>query len=387
MIAYKKEWLEHNDVVAQLENAFAENCITNGEKQNAAALYPTGFYTPNIFIRIGLIILSIIIIGFSFGIFALLFLFSANEIDTKAAVLCIFFGIICYAALEWFVGTKKHYQSGVDDALQWMATGFIFAGLNLALDIGPLTNSILIFTMATFCTLRFADRLMAVIAAVALLAIIFFSLERMGNTGKNILPFVFMIISALIYFFSKKTGKVPAAKYYQKCLSLIGITGLLGVYFSGNYYVVREASIAFFNLPSRPGDSIPFGWLFWLFTIAIPFLYIFWGILKKDVILLRIGLLLLAAIVFTVRYYHQVLPVETLMIIGGLLMMAIAYLLINYLKYPKAGFTSEEKLSHPSSLNIEALIIAETLPGQPETKAGTQFGGGNFGGGGASGEY
>ena len=68
-------------------------------------------------------------------------------------------------------------------------------------------------------------------------------------------------------------------------------------------------------------------------------------------------------------------------------MMAIAYLLINYLKYPKAGFTSEEKLSHPSSLNIEALIIAETLPGQPETKAGTQFGGGNFGGGGASGEY
>ena len=68
-------------------------------------------------------------------------------------------------------------------------------------------------------------------------------------------------------------------------------------------------------------------------------------------------------------------------------MTAVAYVLIKYLKQPKAGFTSEARNNDKASSNLEALIIAETMSGAAPAETGTQFGGGSFGGGGASGEY
>ena len=387
MIAYNKEWLTNEEATTQIENAFAENYISEEEKVAAEVRYPTGFYTPNIFIRIGLLLLTIVIIIFSFGLLALLFLSSSNALESSIASMCIFFGILCYAALEWFVNTKHHYQSGVDDALLWMAPGFILTGINFLNSIGPLSNAIIVLVMAVFLTLRFADRLMALVAAVATLAVIFFSLILMGNAVENILPFALMIASALIYYTSKKLAAIPAAKYYQKSLTVTGIAGLVCFFLSGNYYVVREASIEFFDVQATANEGIPFGWIFWVFTVAIPMVYIFWGVLKKDIILIRTGLLLVAVMVFTVRYYYDQVAVEKLMIAGGLLLTAIAYLLTKYLKEPKAGFTSEANSHTKAPGNIEALIIAETLSGQQQPQTGTQFGGGSFGGGGASGDF
>ena len=147
-----------------------------------------------------------------------------------------------------------------------------------------------------------------------------------------------------------------------------------------------------FNLNLQEGQNIPFAWLFWIFTVSIPLVYIARGIQKKDVVLMRMGLIFIAAIVFTVRYYYHVLPAETAMMLGGLIMIAIAYSLIKYLKEPKYGFTDEEQSNANSFARkqIESLIIAETF-GQTkiETNTGnaTEFGGGSGGGGGAGGEF
>ena len=116
------------------------------------------------------------------------------------------------------------------------------------------------------------------------------------------------------------------------------------------------------------------------------------GIQKKDAVLIRMGLILIAAIVFTVRYYYHFFPTETAMMIGGLIMIAIAYTLIKYLKVPKHGFIDEEQNDSTSIARkqIESLIIAETF-GQTkiETQTGnnTEFGGGSGGGGGAGGDF
>ena len=89
-----------------------------------------------------------------------------------------------------------------------------------------------------------------------------------------------------------------------------------------------------------------------------------------------------AGFVFTVRYYYHKVPVGTSMIIAGLLMTAIAYLLIKYLKDTKAGFTSQAKTNGHGGASIEALLIAEILSGQQDPHTGTHFGGGGYGGGG-----
>ncbi len=386
MIAYNNTWLANEEANTQIENAFANGYITPEEKTAAEAKFLNGFYTPNIFIRIGLFVLTLIIILFSFGIISLLFL-SSSASERDIPVVIILFGFICYIVLERFIKLKKHYRSGVDDALLWAVPAFILTGLNSFNDIDPLINAALILGMAFYFTLRFADKLMALIAAIALLAVIFFLFERLGAIGKNSLPFVLMLASALIYFGSKRLATLPAAKPYAACLTLTSITGLLSFYIAGNFFIVREASIEFFGLDPDSNVNIPFAWFFWAVTFAMPLLYIFWGLFKKDRILIRTGLLLVAAMVFTVRYYYDALPIETLMIAAGILMTLIAYLLIKYLKEPKFGFTSEAEKNSKTSLNIEALIIAETLSGEAQPQTDTRFGGGSFGGGGASGEF
>ena len=389
MIAYNKKWLSHQVARQQIDQAAATGCISAEEYKNATALYSTGFYTPNYFIRIGLFILTNIIASFSLGFLSLLFLSGANE--NTPAVICILFGSITYGALEIMVRQKYHFQSGADDALLWMSASFLFSGINLLGNISPTANAWLIFIIACFCTLRFADMLMAAVTTVAFLAIVFFSLSQLGNIAKAMMPFILMLLSAAIYFTVKKNESNAQCQHYKNCLTIIEITSLLCFYIAGNYFVVREASISFFHLQLKETESIPFSWLFWLFSTCIPLLYIFAGIQKKDSLLIRTGLLLVAAIVFTVRYYHHLLPAELALIVGGMSLLLIAYSLMRFLNTPKKGFTAAASLTSSNNRlleNVEAIVIAETLSTATEQQqSDTTLGGGDFGGGGGSGDY
>jgi len=387
MIAYNKQWLDSSDLQEQLENAVKENYISKAERDTAAGLYPVCFYTPNIFIRIGLFLLTLVITSFSLGLMGLLFI-SGSQFENSAGMICVFFAAVCYTALEAMVRAKHHYQSGVDDALLWTSAGLLLVGINIMGNISPLANAVIILIIAVFFTLRFADRLMALVIAVASLAVIFFMLTKMGTIAKAITPFTLMLSAVFLYLVSKKNIGSRWYRYYKKCFTVISITALVCFYLVGNYFVVREASIKFFNLPLGDMDAIPFGWLFWVFTSFIPLLYIAWGIQKKDVVLIRCGVLLLGVTVFTVRYYYHVMPAETAMIIAGLLLVAVSYALIKFLKEPRSGFTSlPSAIDNNNGLqNIEAILVAETFTGHQQ-QTGTNFGGGSFGGAGATSEF
>src|SRR5450432_3224252 len=145
MIAYNNEWLDNLLVRNQADVAIAADCISKEEKGQVYRAYPAGFYTPNIFICIGLFI----------------------------------FGLIIYAVLE-FIVSKKHYKSGVDDALMWMSAGAIIGGANGLTTISPQANAIFVLIIALFLFMRFTNAIMATIAALAFLAIIFLSLIKLG---------------------------------------------------------------------------------------------------------------------------------------------------------------------------------------------------------------
>ena len=171
-------------------------------------------------------------------------------------------------------------------------------------------------------------------------------------------------------------------------MTLIEISSLISLYAAGNYFIVSELSNDMFNLQLQPGETIPFGWIYWIFTILVPPLYLLVGIRKKNIILLRTGLILLAAIVFTVRYYHTILPVEYVMSIAGIIILPAAYLLLKRLQEPVYGFTSKKFTSKNEidKLQLESLLLAQTFkPGIDQDV--TKFGGGSFGGGGASADY
>ena len=386
MIAYNETWLKNLFIQHEATEAFENNCITKEERDQVLLQYPASFYTPNLFIRTGLFILTTVIMLFSFG---LLVLISLNGGEHFIFTITIFFSVLAYVALEYMIKRKKHYQSGVDDALLWGAAMALFFGISLQYDLTSTQNCIIIFLISSFNTLRYADRLMAAISFISFAAILFFECLNAGGILKSFLPFIVMAISFLVYFVTGKLNRILNFNVYADCLNVLDVVSLLTLYVAGNYFVVRELNNSMFKMNPEPGQSIPFGWLFWIFTCSIPVLYIARGIQKKDGLLMRTGLVLVAAMVFTIRYYHAVLPVETAMIIGGIPLIIFAWWLSRYLSIPKYGFTSVEETTvrKPGISQVESLILAETFSALPQQTGDTKFGGGSFGGGGASGDF
>lgn len=386
MIAYNPTWVYNLHVTGQSDDAFDAGCITTEEKTGIHAAHSVGFYTPNIFIRVGLFLLTVVISGFSFALLALI---TGDMISSNFGGMLIFYGLVSYAALEHMIRNKHHYHSGVDDALLWMSAIMIFSGITYSFSSTSLLTPLLACGISLFYTIRFANRLMALCMFLSLVYFVFMLCYNIGGIIKAIVPFVMMAVTAGIYFFNRSLARKENLLNYRGCFTIVEIAALLCFYIAGNYFVVRELSNMMFNMNLQEGQTIPFGLLFWTFTILIPAIYIATGLKRKDVVLLRCGLLLVAAMIFTIRYYYDVMAVENVMVVGGIALILIVYALIRYLKTPKHGFTYEELQSSKTiaPVQLESLVIAETFATQPAPESGTQFGGGSFGGGGAGNEF
>lgn len=387
MTAYNKTDLEHSWIQQDAKDACLKEFITKEENQQIKSKYPTGLYTPNIFIRIGLFLATTVVGIFSLGL--ILLIMSGNLSEETSGGICIFFALVCYGCLEFIVHEKKHFGAGVDEALMWMTGGLLLSGCALlgSWDFDNITWYVLVFLLGGFFALRFLDSLMAVVSFAGLLSVLFHITLQLGAIAKMIMPFVVMIASLLVYLAAARLSKKPSNRPYFNCLNLVSIASLLTLYIGGNYFVVREAGNEMFGMHLAPEDSIPGALLFWTFTAIIPLIYIILGIRKKDTILIRTGLVLVGAIVFTVRYYHSVMPIEGAMTIGGILMIGLAYGVIQYLKQPKHGFTYEEGQEAEGAIQLESLVIAQTKSATPQPDESFKFGGGTGGGGGASDSY
>lgn len=386
MISYNSTWLKNERIQEETATAFTYNLVTKEENEIIRSKYTVPFYTPNFFIRVGLFLLTLVIVCFSFGFFCLVFM---SSIDHIIEGLTIFFALVIYGALEYIVKEKKHYQSGVDDALLWLSAAMLFGGISFAVNAGAIANCLLAFVISLYASLRFADRIMSIATYIVLLSFIFFTFDQLGGIIKAMLPFILMAASALIYWGIDLLKRQPVLENYYACFSVIRIAALLSFYAAGNFYVVKELSSKMYHLLPGDNNPIPFGWLFWVFTFVIPVVYIIRGIQKKDAVFLRTGMLLIAALVFTVRYYYAVVSIEAAMTIGGILLLAIAYALIQYLKQPKFGFTYEDNSvdNKKNKLHVESLLVAETFGQHAPAPGTTKFGGGSFGGGGATDDF
>jgi hypothetical protein len=384
MIAYNIIDLDNREVQDQAGEAYEKKCISLEEREKIKAGYPCGFYTPNRYVRIGLFLLTLVIVAFSVGLLAFMILMANGN---GFGSLMIFCGLVSYVVLEYMVRGKKHFRSGVDDGLLWMAVILLVSGLVVVMEPGFLAGYMIAFIFSFCSWLRYADRVMALVAYAALLGVVFYLVPHLGEMGKLVMSLVLMGVSAAVYFFCVPFSSDERARHYHDSLVVIKAACLISFYLAGNYFVVREAGIAFFN---RGADAIlPMGWLFWTLTIVTPLFYIYHGIQKKDRVYLWVGLGLIAATVYTIRHYYPILPIELAMTIGGILLILIAYVVNTYLKNPRHGFTSAETNDRHwiESLHIESLIIAETLaPIASPAGSDFRFGGGS-GGGGAGGQY
>jgi uncharacterized membrane protein YgcG len=384
MQAYSYTNLYNKYVREQVLEAFQRKGINRETYEKTVRAHPFDLYTPNYFIRLALGLLTIIAVLFST---LLIWLVTGASNDDATVVLFVFTACICYAALELFAGNKKYYNAGIDNVLMC----FTIICLSGAFLVNDYSNSYIVTSgfMVLFCLwlcIRFTDAFMAILSCCALILFVFFICMKMGAFGKTAAPFILMILAAVVYFTMKKLLHKQHLLLYDFCCRSVLFLTLLTFYASGNYFIVNELSNEIFP-SSSPHNTIPLGWFLWTFTIMVPLIYLAWGVAKKDILFIRTGLGLFAATIFTIRYYYSFYPAEIEMLVSGILLIAISYVLIKYLRTPKQGFSFEKDPYRNNVSNAEALIIAQTFGKKASESKGFDFGGGSSGGGGATGNY
>ena len=386
MLAYNKTTLENLAIHEAAEEAADVNLISAQKENEIKIHYSVDLYSPNIFVRIGLGLLTIFIVLSSAGLIGLM-----TNFESPAFILFLF-AAGSFAMLTYMTATKKHFNSGVDHILMAATIIFLTAAF---LQMLPQHINEDILASAVICIislcffLRFADSIMAFVSFGAVVVLMLNISLYFGAASGMLLSFAVMAFTAVLYFVLQNNKSNRLTIYYSKPILVLQLLALATFYIAGNIYVITEFLKEF--LPGAGSTSLPlwFRYFLWAFTALVPIVYIMAGIKYRKVMLCRMGIACVAITILTYRYYYSILPAEAAMILAGSIVCTCSYLLTKYLKQPKGGFIFKDiQRRNKDTANLEGVIIAETF-GQRETslQQETTFGGGSFGGAGAGDRY
>jgi hypothetical protein len=385
--AYNETGLYNLAVLKESKRWMKQHLIGKDQYLKISEGYASSFYHPNFIIRILLFIATLFALSGVTGLFTLLVV----DIGERAiSTGCIIYGAVSFFFLEKvFIGSNHHYKSGVTEALLYHACAFTIGGIAVLFEFNEHAWLFACLIILTFAAIRYLDLVCTILATLSFAGILFFEFYNLGGIFQQIIPFIFIVVFIPLYFFVKKLKKQNELKFWSNNLLIVESVSLLFIYASGNYLVVRELSLELMGLYLEEGNDIPFAFIFYALTVLVPVGYLYFGIKNKDIVLLRISLLVLAFSVFTFKYYFSLGHPEITFTIAGIILLAISITLLNYLKKQRNGFTRENILAEKwGNLNAEAFIISQTMGGNQVTvKEQFKGGGGGFGGGGASGEF
>ena len=393
--AYNPVWAFNTALRDQAARWQRQQQLAPAQLAAIEAAYPLDYYRPAWPLRVGLFIFTWIGLGLGGG-FSLL-ITGGNSPFAAGLV----FSVACFGMLEFMIKEQRFYHSGIDNALLYSGLGSAIGLLYYCFEqyVWPtyyahfnLGNSFLFLLLAlgllVAATLRYADALVAAAAfgALLLLAALF---GMQSPLGQALLPFLLMATAAgtmvLYRGLARRLAGTALADYYATCLLTLKVLALAVLYLSGNYLVVREGNAELHHLYAS--EQIPFAIVFYALTAGIPLLYIIMGLRRADRPMLLLGLLTLAFSVFTLRHYRSLLPPEIAAVAAGVLLTVLVGVLLRALRPARFGLTSLPD-DEPRHFNLENLIQAQTAhaPNAPAT-GGFEFGGGQSGGGGATGQF
>jgi hypothetical protein len=385
--AYNEKWLYNLAVIKGSKRWMKQKLISQEQFQKIREEHKSGFYHPNFIIRVLLFMAALFALSGVTGLFTLFVI----EIGEKAiSIGCIFYGVASFLFMKKvFIESNHHYKSGVNEALLYHACGFTIGGVMGIFDFNEHVGLFACFIILSLAAIRYLDLVCTILATLSFAGIVFYEFYNFGGVFQQIIPFVFILAFTPLYFFVKNLKKKKELKFWTNNLLIVESLSLLFIYAAGNYLVVRELSIELMDLYLEEGNDIPFAFIFYALTVVIPAAYLYFGIIKKDIVLLRVSLIVLAFSVFTFKYYFSLGHPEITFTVAGLILLVISIALLSYLKIMRNGFTRENILAEKwANVNAEAFIISQTMGGNQVT-ASEEFkgGGGSFGGGGATGGY
>ncbi|MEI7595347.1 MAG: hypothetical protein WCK02_06320 [Bacteroidota bacterium] len=384
IIAYDIAELEKYKIVSEAKSLFKSKILSKEQFDSIQTEYHSNFFAPSVFMRILLFLASL------FGMSTLLLPVGMIFGDLGMGgyrVISFVLGIIFIGLTEFvFIKDKFHYKSGITEAGVYVGLSFIATGiLGFDSDYKFVAPAICLI-LATFAAIRYLNFIALALAFVFFGWIVFQLFSGIGGYAEALIPFVFMIVFGIIFWQTIKMEKRFSNFIFKDLFIVAKTICLLVFYIAGNYFVVRELSVNLMDLKLTGNEDIPFAFIFYALTALVPIAYLYWGIMKRSIIFIRVSMLTLALSVVTFKYYFSLgYPVVTITASGAILITA-ALLLLNYLKQTRSGYTRERLLTDKwSSQDLSAFITSQTLGGNAgnNPNSDTTLGGGDFGGGGA----
>lgn len=385
MLAYNKEKLENGLLVSEAKELYKMKFISKAQLAEIAKKLPLLQSNGNLLVRIGFFLLGCFLFSSVMGSFMLLFV---PLMDNNYKVIVYFYALIGLVGAE-FLAAKNYHKHGLDDAFILLMQGAFYGAIGFSFE-ASLPVFIAILVVGILACIRYVHTLSALISCIGLVGLLFNLITEQHLMATLFLPFVGFLLAIGLYFVYRKLHSNPKCYLYDNALLITKAFSLVLGYFSLNYMVVRELSQSLMGITVEEGGDIPLALLFYGLTFIVPLFYIVYSIFTKDRMMLIVGILTLGYSFFTIRYYHQLLPLEIALLLGGMVLFAIVFAAIRLLKNKDTGVTFKPDRSSDSNLllNAQALILSTQTDVKPSTSENNMpFGGGGFSGGGAGETY
>jgi hypothetical protein len=393
MISYSKSELDNTFLVAESKKLNQSGFIHFDQYKKLSKEIPTLKTQDNLLIRFCLFVLGCIAYASVCGVLALFWSGISNyDFDSGFKIIVFIYALMGFGAMEIFmVKGSKLFGYGLDDAALLGAQLALGSGVAMVSDGNYFLISLFVAIASVFSYLRYLNMPSLIVACGSCIASLAFFMFDFIEYGKSLLPFVLLAFTGFAYFIFRKTLNNLQQPYYAKGIVLAKSFCLILFYLAGNYFIVRELSFRlredYYEDYTAESAEISFALFFWAFTFLVPVVYLVFGLLKKDKIMLWIGFLALVFSFYSFRMYHHVLPPEVALTLGGLILFAVAYFAIKKLKTKESGvtFLPDRFSTDNSLLNLEVLATASQFGMKPEISnpSPMEFGGGGFSGGGA----
>ena len=389
MTAIDPEILENLRLQEELKRLKSGGFVSTEQVSNAKLTLDLPKTNSNILARIAFFLLGCFLFSSLGGLSSLVLLNLMDIFGGHYEIMLFFYAAIGFGMAE-LLAAKSYHAYGLDDAFVIGCQVLFATGAGVMLE-SVTAGFLALAVVGLFTYVRYVLASSALFCIVGIAGFFISLVIADGVLGNALLPFLMLLVSIALFFVSRTLSNKDGFALYENGISVVKACSLMLAYLSVNYLVVRELSESLMDVVVAPGEDIPFAVLFYGFTFLIPAFYIVYAIKAKDRMFFIIGLLAVAFTVFTIRFYHSVLPIEIALTLGGALLFGATYFFIRKIRGNETGLTYKpDRYTDSEALSYAQAVIANShahMKSVTPNDSPMPFGGGGFSGGGAGESY
>ena len=353
----------------------------------------------NIFLRLVLFLFTLIIVGAGVALFLTVFLSHPSEQIT--GIFFLMFAIACYAAAEAAVSQARLYRYGIEEALAACSVGFLCAGIYAAFFSGsyaprPHVAELLVPGIGAIFSLWIWRRFGFAYAFLAAMIFVLFlpGYWTSSHAAQHLIVAAFYACGLMSIAVARPRHRFD---YLDATYSFAEAFLWLGVYLALNLQLSSLNLLTQWSRSIRavPEFTRPFYWATWALIWCLPPLILARGFRQKDRFVIAVGMIASILTLVTNKPYlgwqrHTWDPM-----LLGMLLTGVAFFLRRWLDRGadgiRHGFTArrlsgKDKHWINAGATVVGLVSPHSITPSPES-SDVRFGGGKFGGGGASGNF